>query len=322
MQPLVFTPWLRPAIWGSRRLATHLSKPLSEIGDAWGESWEISVHPAHQSRVAEGPHTGTLLEHLCRDHPKELFGESWKTATSFPWLIKYLDANDWLSVQVHPDDERAPLLANEPLGKTEAWVVLAVTPGAKIYAGLKAGVDRKQFASVLGSSAVRECLHEVEPKVGDCFFYKAGTVHAVGGGVLLAEVQQSSDATLRIYDWDRVGSDGKPRTLHVGAALEAIDYKLGPVEPIRTESELLVSCKYFRLMRKRITGSATWPAAKQMSVVMVLDGDVELMGGEKYFRGFKKGETVLLPGSCGDLQWSSRKGATLLQALPQKEQEQ
>lgn len=302
MQPLVFTPFLRPMPWGGRQLGDALGKPLPPEG-TWGESWEISAHPMHVSRVADGPLVGRALTDLL---------------PGFPLLVKYLDATDWLSVQVHPDDDKAMSLSGEPLGKTEAWVVLGVEPGGRVFAGFKPGVDRARFEQALAEKRAAECLHAFTPRVGDCLFYPAGTVHAVGGGVLLAEVQQSSDATLRLYDWDRVGADGKPRPLHVAQALEAIDWERGSVVPVRGETladlpgERLVSCRYFAMDRFRVTASLASPYRDRLSLWMVLDGAAELRAGDGYRRLFGRGGSVVVPGDVENVSWHPAPDATLL----------
>jgi mannose-6-phosphate isomerase len=302
MQPLVFTPFLRPMPWGGRRLGDALGKPLPPDG-TWGESWELSAHPMHVSRVAEGPLAGTPLTELL---------------PGFPLLVKYLDANDWLSVQVHPDDDKAMSLSGEPLGKTEAWVVLGVEPGGRVFAGFKPGVGRADFERALAEKRAADCLHAFTPAVGDCLFYPAGTVHAVGGGVLLAEVQQSSDATLRLYDWDRVGADGKPRPLHVAQALEAIDWARGPVKPVvgkplpGVPGERLVECRYFAMDRFRVTGDLPSPYRDRLSLWMVLGGAAELRAAGGYRRAFGRGGTVVVPGDARDVIWHAAPGATLL----------
>src|SRR5262249_51812411 len=160
----------------------------------------------------------------------ELLGSA--SPDEFPLLVKYLDCADRLSVQVHPDDDLAPRLCGERHGKTEAWVVLEAEPTATVWAGLLPGVTRRDLESALPAGRVGDGLHFFTPQVGQFLFLPAGTVHATGGGILLAEVQQSSDATLRLWDWGRLGSDGRPRTLHVEQALQAIDWTRGPVAPI------------------------------------------------------------------------------------------
>src|SRR5262245_54786898 len=213
MDPLVFEPYLRPQVWGQRRLGGMFGKAIPLSGN-YGESWEISAHPHHVSRVAEGPWKGQLLTDLCATQSGEIFGKQAAPAR-FPLLIKLLDCDELISVQVHPADEVAARLLPGEMGKTEAWVVLEAEPTGRIYAGLLPGIRRRELEEHLANGTVAQCLNSFTPMAGDCIFLPAGTVHAVGGGVVLAEVQQTSDATFRLFDWHRLGPDGKPRTLHI-----------------------------------------------------------------------------------------------------------
>src|SRR5947209_335681 len=230
--PLRFIPFLRPMVWGGRRLHDALRKEQPSA-EPYGESWEVSDHSLHRSVVAGGPARGRSLRELMEHEREGLLGPAAGRYETFPWLVKFLDACDWLSVQVHPDDVRVRRLWPGEGGKTEAWFVLDVAPGGRIYAGLLPGVDERRLREALAAGAVADCLHAFEPRPGDCVFLPAGTVHAVGGGVLMAEVQQTSDATFRLFDWDRCDSQGKRRTLHVKEALACIDWTRGPVTPLR-----------------------------------------------------------------------------------------
>src|SRR5262245_14789148 len=187
--PVRFHPYLRPMVWGGRRLAA-LGKALP-TGEPYGESWELSDHLSHQSAVAEGPHAGLTLRSLLAQAPEAVLGDGADPQAPFPWLVKFLDACDWLSVQVHPDEEKVKTLWPGEGPKTEAWFVLDALPGSRIYAGLQPGVDEKALRAAVEAGTVADCLHQFEPSPGDCLFLPAGTVHAVGGGVLLAEVQQT-----------------------------------------------------------------------------------------------------------------------------------
>ena len=249
-------------VWGGRRLGEALGKPLP-TAEAYGESWEISDHPSHHSTAVEGPAAGHTLRDLMRQEAKSLLGDAPASRgreppeAIFPWLVKFLDAWDWLSVQVHPDDESVRKLWPGEGGKTEAWFVLEAAPTAKVDAGLLPGVDEARLRAAAGDRAtVAECLHSFEPRPGDCLFLAAGTVHAVGGGVLMAEVQQTSDATFRLFDWNRRDAQGQSRTLHVEEALACIDWTAGPVQPVRAHGyresaapvrQRLVTCRYFTL---------------------------------------------------------------------------
>lgn len=311
MEPLVFEPYFRPQIWGQRRLE-RLGKRLPSEG-TFGESWEISAHAHHVSRVAEGPMRGRLLDALWEQYREEFAGGQVRPGVPFPLLIKYLDCHDLLSVQVHPDDEAARRLLGDPAGKTEAWVVLDAEPGARIYAGLQPGVSQSDLARHLDAGTVAECLHQVIPQPGDCLLLPAGTVHAAGGGLLLAEVQQSSDATFRLFDWNRLGPDGKPRPLHRREAFRSIDWSAGPVvpqvpeklaEPLEgAEGERLVGCAHFVIERYRIQRALSWPPAGRMGIGMLVAGSAELAASGAYRRSFGAGQTVLIPASAGPASW-------------------
>jgi mannose-6-phosphate isomerase len=314
--PLVFAPYFRPQVWGERRLQRRLGKRLPPEG-RFGESWEISAHEHHVSRVAEGPLADVPLDELWRERASELSGKPVNPA-KFPLLIKYLDCHELLSVQVHPTDELARALIGDESGKTEAWVILDAEPTARIYAGLRPGVTRDVLERHLAAGTVAECLHSFVPRPGDCVFLPSGTVHAVGGGVLMAEVQQTSDATFRLFDWNRPGPDGKPRKLHIEESLRSINWSAGPVHPVVPQAiaqgERLVSCEYFEMHRYRLHGSLPLPYPGELSIWLVLDGSAELCNEQgDYRRAFQIGETVLIPAAAKEMQWAaSAQGAILL----------
>jgi mannose-6-phosphate isomerase len=315
MEPLVFEPYLRPMVWGGRALGEWYGKALPDPG-RYGESWVVSAHPHHVSRVAEGPHRGRMLTDLAAAHPAALYGAHVPADGTFPLLFKLLDCHERLSIQVHPDDERARRLTGgrEHFGKTEAWVVLAVAPGGTIHAGLKPGTSRSDLERHLAAGTLESCLHAFTPKPGDCIFLPAGTVHAVGGGVVMAEIQQSSDATFRLYDWNRPGPDGRLRELHVAESMASIDWTAGPVEPVigvplsglpeGVTGDRLVQCAPFLLDRYRATGPFALPGADTLSIWLVVAGAAELVSADgRYGRTFRQGETVLVPASAGPLTW-------------------
>jgi len=268
MLPLSFEPFFRPQVWGGRWLADHLGKPLPAEG-RFGESWEVSAHPLHVSRVVDGPWRGTTLTELWRDHAAELLGRPVQSGEKFPLLVKLLDCQELLSVQVHPDDPTARSLLGDDFGKTEAWVVLDAAPTARVYAGLRSGIGPDELRRHLAAGTVADCLHQFVPRAGDCLLLRAGTVHAVGGGVRIAEVQQSSDATFRLFDWNRPGPDGQPRTLHIEQSLASIDWTAGPLHPLSplplpelpsgVHGERLARCPYFELRRYHLTAPLPWP---------------------------------------------------------------
>src|SRR5437588_8024498 len=259
--PLRFIPYLRPMIWGGRRLGEVLGKPLPGLS-SYGESWEISDHALHHSVIATGPGAGQTLRQLMEQQRAGLLGGAAGRYPIFPWLIKFLDCSDRLSVQVHPNEASVRRLRPGEGSKTEAWFILQAAPGSRIYAGLLPGMNEARLRAALDAGSVADCLHQFEPRPGDCLFLPAGTVHAVGGGVLMAEVQQTSDATFRLFDWNRRDAQGRSRQLHVEEALACIDWHAGPVSPVRAEGypegrdgrpspgpvrQALVSCPYFRI---------------------------------------------------------------------------
>jgi mannose-6-phosphate isomerase len=297
--PLRFDPHLRPMVWGGRRLGEVLGKPLPS--DAlYGEAWEISDHPSHASVVANGPYRGQTLRQLMESHARCLLGSHAERHSRFPWLIKLLDAWDWLSVQVHPSDANVGKWRPGEGGKTEAWFVLAAAPNSRVYAGLLPGVREKELRAALDNGTVGECLHQFSPQPGDCVFLPAGTVHAVGGGVLMAEVQQTSDATFRLFDWNRRDACGQTRQLHIEEALACIDWNSGPVHPIRIRDyprgalqQRLVECSYFTL--DYLQSAETFLCGGgALQALLVLHGRGELRFGD----GVEKlaaGDTILLP---------------------------
>lgn len=317
LYPLRFRPILRRYLWGGRRLGTHLGKPLGE-GDDFAESWEVCDRGQDQSVVHAGPLAGTPLADLLARRGREMLGRH-APRPRFPLLFKFLDAQKTLSVQVHPDDARAARLPAPDLGKTEAWVVLEAMPGSVIYAGLKRGFDRTALARELARGACELCLHRFEPQPGDCIFLPAGVVHAIGEGLLVAEIQQSSDVTYRLFDWNRVGPDGRPRALHLEQALEAIDYGYGPAHPQRPQAterpnvERLVACEPFMLDRWTLTGPQAAGGDDRCHLLAVIEGEVAVEG-EPEGIPLRRGATVLLPACLGQTELRPIGRAVLLDA--------
>lgn len=313
--PLRFQPILRRYLWGGRRLGEVLGKPLGE-GDDYAESWEVCDRGADQSVVAEGPLAGRTLHQLVVERGGELLGRH-APQPSFPLLFKFLDAQKTLSVQVHPDDERAARLTPADLGKTEAWVVLAAEPGSLIYAGLKRGFDRHALEREVARGTCELCLHRFEPRVGDCVFLPSGVVHAIGAGLLVAEIQQASDTTYRLFDFNRLGPDGKPRALHVEQALEAIDFARGPVEPQRAQPtdrphvSRLVACDKFVLDRWDLDAPQTVGGHDRCHLVAVVSGQV-VVEHEPRHESLALGSTVLLPAVLGPTRLEPIGRATVL----------
>lgn len=252
--PLSFAPVYHVLVWGGRRMEQWRSDlPAGPVG----ESWDLADHPRGMSVVADGPHAGKTLQELTRAHGRDLVGPGF-SGGDFPLMIKLIDANDRLSVQVHPDDALAQSLGVAARGKTECWFMLA--DGGALYSGCVPGTDRAAFASALAAGTVDRLLAQHPANTGDFFFLPARTVHALGAGCLLYEVQQTCDVTFRLHDWGRVGLDGKPRQLHVQESLATIDFSASSgatggvlaAHPAGGQARPLASCPYFTVEERRI----------------------------------------------------------------------
>lgn len=247
LYPLTFRPIFKERVWGGRALERLYRKNLPPKVPV-GESWEISDRPGDASVIANGPLAGKDLRWLMENHERELLGDAKSANGRFPLLIKILDAEDKLSLQVHPPAHKAAELRGEP--KTEAWYIADAKPGAELYVGLKRGVARGEFEKKIATGEVAECFHRVPVKAGDTMFLPSGRVHAIGAGLVIFEIQQNSDTTYRVFDWNRSGLDGKPRELHVSESLASIDFN--DFEPG------LVSAPYSgaeKLKRRRLVSS-------------------------------------------------------------------
>jgi len=319
--PLRFEPVLKRYLWGGRRLGELFAKPLGPEND-YAESWELVDREPEQSRVIGSPLAGKSLRELLTNYPRELLGRHVQQPR-FPLLVKLLDAAQLLSVQVHPNDDQAAQMTPPDLGKTEVWYVLATRPGSKLYAGLKHGIDRAQLEHALKSGQVESCLHAIEPQVGDTIFIPPGTVHALGAGVVIAEFQQSSDVTLRLFDWNRVGPDGQPRPLHIEAALSIIDYSFGPVQVSRmaplpalpldgVATQELIVCEKFILKRHTFRGHWKRPNDNRFRILMVISGELRV-AHDPLDATCTPGTTILLPAALSEIELLTDATATVLE---------
>ncbi|NND99916.1 MAG: class I mannose-6-phosphate isomerase, partial [Pirellulaceae bacterium] len=284
--PLRFEPVLKQTIWGGRRLGDALGKPIGDENN-YAESWEIVDHGTDQSVVVSGHLSGKTLNELVARHRDWILGatnpggagvHAGKSSddVAFPLLLKYLDCNRVLSVQVHPDDDYAASMPNPDLGKTEAWYIVAAEPKSLIYAGLKPGVDAGALREAVAAGQTENVLHSFHPDAGDVVFIPAGTVHALGAGLLVAEIQQSSNTTFRLFDWNRVGADGRARQLHIEPSIEVSDYESGPVTPQRSDPQAsgwqeLVRCEKFVLQALE-SGTAVAGGDDQFHILTVPKG--------------------------------------------------
>lgn len=320
MEPLRFEPLIRQIRWGGRKLGTVLHKPIGESSD-YAESWEVADQPGGQSVVSTGQLKGKSLTELVRLMPQQLLGRH-QNLTQFPLLIKFLDAHDWLSLQVHPNDQQAKTYNPDENGKTEAWIILDAAPGSQICAGLRSGVTSADFRRHLAAGTIEECLHMIPARAGDCVFVPAGTVHALGPGILLAEVQQQSNLTFRIYDWGRLGSDGKPRQIHVEESLACIDFNRGPVNPVNPvplqtgvhKVEELVCCEHFVIHRHTSDSPFCLESDNRFHILMMLEGEADVSTNEGQVT-LTKGETVLLPADSSAATVQPAGPVTLLEIL-------
>ncbi len=221
LYPLTFQPTFKQRVWGGRELERLYDKPLP-AGVPIGESWELSDRPGDVSLIANGPLAGKDLRWLMERHLAELLGGARPQNGRFPLLIKILDAREKLSIQVHPPTAQAAALGGEP--KTEMWYIADAAPGAELYAGLKRGATRAEFEHKLSNGTVAECVHRIAVQAGDALFVPSGRIHGLGAGLVIFEIQQNSDTTYRVFDWNRPGLDGKPRELHIPQSLASIDF--------------------------------------------------------------------------------------------------
>ena len=325
LYPLRFDPIYQYRLWGGRRLADLVSVPLPGDGPI-GEAWVLSDRDDHQSKVANGPLKGETIGQLMEQHREQLMGKLAPRFSRFPLLLKFLDAREMLSVQVHPSDAYPELIPAGETGKTEAWVVIEAEKGSQIYAGLKPGTTAGGLQHSISSEAIADCLVGIVPKPGDAVFIPAGTVHTLGGDVVVFEVQQNSDVTFRLYDWGHVDAKtGKPRPLQVDQALACIDFEgsdgglLAPrVETtMPVEREMLFDCKPFRLWR--LLGAAPFPvgATGEPRVLVCIGGAGQLEHADiPYAVG--KGDVWLLPAEVGACPFKPGGEVTLLEiAIPE-----
>jgi mannose-6-phosphate isomerase len=315
LYPLTFRPVFKRYLWGGRWLGSVLGKPIGPESD-YAESWEVADHEQGQSIVADGPLAGTTLHELVMSRGAELLGRH-APQPRFPLLFKFLDCQRDLSVQVHPDDAVAAKLTPPDLGKTEAWVILDAQPGSRVYAGLRGGCDEAVLREAIGGGAIEQCLHSFEPRSGDCIFIPAGTVHALGAGLLVAEIQQASDTTYRLYDWGRVGPDGQPRKLHVEEALAVIDFSAVNVLPVQPSSgagpnvERLVACDRFVLDRWTLAAQERLELNERCHLISVIDGALTINSSAGRIV-LRLGKTALLPACVGNVELQPARRAIVL----------
>lgn len=309
LYPLQFEPILKERIWGGTKLKTYLNKPIAS--EITGESWEISTVENDVSTIANGVFKGKSLNELINDFPEQVLGTKVfeQFGKQFPLLFKYLDAREDLSIQVHPNDELAAKRHNS-FGKTEMWYVMQADDEARLIVGFKEKSSSEEYIKHLENKTLLSILDTKKVKKGDVFFLETGTVHAIGAGTVIAEIQQTSDITYRLYDFDRVDANGNTRELHVDLALDAINYET--VEAQKEYSKIentpneVVDCSYFTTNFIPLNGNLNVNKNQNsFTVYMCVDGDFELILNEEKY-SYKKGDTVLIPASLTDFQLSGK----------------
>ena len=304
MYPIKLTPAFKDYLWGGTRLRDDFGKDCDY--DKVAESWELSCHKDGASVVANGEHAGKTLAQYIETEGKAVLGTNCGRFEQFPILIKLIDAKDNLSVQVHPNNEYAQRVEGE-YGKTEMWYIVDCDEGAELLYGFKKEVTKEEFASRIKDNTLLEITQSVPVKKGDVFFIEAGTLHAIGKGILIAEIQQNSNTTYRIYDYGRVGADGKPRELHIDKAVEVTDLCPAKPYPVTEAFEengavkrLLSKCEYFTVYSVDVAEKACFNADEtSFHNVLILEGNAELICGDTTLF-LKKGDSVFVPAGCGE----------------------
>ena len=307
LYPLKFHPVLRTMVWGGDRIAAY--KGIHTDQERIGESWEVSAYPGMESVVAEGPLAGWTLPDLVAAYGPELVGTRVhaRCGDHFPLLVKFIDARADLSIQVHPDDAMARRVHGEENGKTEMWYVMDSAPSAHLYSGITRAFTPEEYTRLIAEDRIVDVLADHRVREGDVFFLPAGRIHAICAGTFLAEIQQTSDLTYRIYDYGRPGLDGKPRPLHTDLAREAIDYHVYPsyrtdYESVPDARTPLVDCPYFTTDLYRVEHPLGIPLRDLDSflIVLCLEGNGTLEDGG-FRTGLRAGETVLVPATSQGL---------------------
>lgn len=307
MYPLKFEPILKQTLWGGEKIVPfkNLNSELTGVG----ESWEISDVEGDESIVANGPEKGLTLTDMVRRYREELVGEEnyRRFGNKFPLLIKFIDAKQDLSIQVHPDDALAKKRHNS-FGKTEMWYVIDADKGAKLRSGFSEQITPKEYKERVHNDTITDVLQEYEIHPGDVFFLPAGRIHSIGAGAFIAEIQQTSDITYRIYDFNRKDAQGKTRQLHTEQAKDAINYEVlddyrTKYEPVQNEPVELVACPYFTTSIYDMTEEITCDYSELDSFVIFIciEGSCKVVDDQKQEIDLKAGETILIPASIQEL---------------------
>jgi len=297
LYPLKFEPIYKQRIWGGQKLRQVFNKDIPPF-EKIGESWELADLPDDKSLIINGQWQGQTLASIIKKYPKEIIGDE-NFSSPFPLLIKFLDAEDVLSVQVHPDAQTCQKMSTgRP--KSECWYIVSAAAGAVIYKGLKEGVTKKQFTQAIRQANVAELLQKVPVKPGQCHFLPAGTVHATGAGLLVAEIQTPSDTTYRVFDWNRVDQAGKARQLHIEQALESIHFDSSGDNLSVTTMGRLVDCEHFKVDKgHQAKDGEVLLSPGRFKVLIILTGFGTILAAGQNPTEFKAGDCLLI---CADYQ--------------------
>lgn len=291
MSAITFTPVYMERVWGGRQLETIYSRPLPKADTPYGESWEISDRPEAQSIVNGGKFVGMSLNELWTEKREEVFGNGFENTTNFPLLAKILDARADLSIQVHPPEHLTNELGGE--AKTEMWYIADAEPGAKLYVGLKEGVTKENFLEAIHNGTVDEKLHVITPQAGESILIPSGKLHSTGAGLLIYEMQQSSDTTYRVFDWNRLDINGQPRDLHVEESMKCIDFTDFTPSMDHPNGETLAHCPYFKVDQLKLNkhSSVGNPDPERFSIITVVKGCLLSDNGKNH----QPGDFIILP---------------------------
>ena len=318
LYPLIFQPAFKERVWGGRELERLYGKKLPPAA-VIGESWEISDRPGDASVIVNGSLAGKNLRWLMENYAAEILGGAKPAAEGrFPLLCKILDARKKLSLQVHPPASKAAELKGEP--KTEMWFIAAATPDASLYVGLKCGVTRAEFEKKIADGSVADCFHRIPVKAGDTMFLPSGRVHAIGDGLVIFEIQQNSDTTYRVFDWNRVGLDGQPRELHITQSLASIDFN--DFEPKLVETKFVADGKIQKrsLVNNPLFNVETWKLnsgasgllkPKKLQIIAATAGEIEIKSGTMAVN-MSAGQFSLIPASLERTEVLANSTAALL----------
>lgn len=314
--PIQFQALYQERVWGGRKLEEIYQRNLPQANVPYGESWEISDRPEAQSLVIGGKHHGLSLHELWTHQRPTIFGEgTGMESDRFPLLIKILDARDDLSIQVHPPAHLADTLAGEP--KTEMWYIADADEDATLYVGMKNNVTKEDFETAIHEGTLEKVVHSIKPKSGESIFIPSGRLHAIGAGFLIYEIQQNSDTTYRVFDWNRTGLDGKPRELHIQESMQCIDfadYEPGMDKPFGEQESTIAECPFFKVEQLTLQQGASLgnPDPDRFSILTVVSGSIQSIDGTKYHAG----DFLLLPRGAAPITAKNNETKLLQTTIP------